>query len=80
MKRCIKCAVAINPDRLAILPHTTTCAACSDTPAYKGMMSYGHKTGGAVQPMLPDTYRNMRRYTSRRGKRSNMGTFFSSQK
>jgi hypothetical protein len=44
------------------------------------MMNYGHKTGGAVQPMLPDTFQAMRRYTSRRGKRSNMGSFFSSQK
>lgn len=39
-------------------------------------MSYGHKTGGAVQPMAPDTFAAMRKYTSRKGKRSNMGTFF----
>ena len=78
--KCSTCGVRIPDERLALVPGTNKCVQHSTTPAYKGMMSYGHKTGGAVQPMLPDTYRNMRRYTSRRGKRSNMGTFFSSQK
>lgn len=72
---CIKCGVRIPPERLAAV-RTDKCVRCSDTQAYKGMSSYSHKTGGAVQPMSPDTFRAMRRYTSRKGKRSNLGSFF----
>jgi hypothetical protein len=72
---CIKCGVCIPAERLALL-NTNRCVKCSDTQPYKGMIHYGHKTGGAVQPMSPDTFRDMRRYTNRKGKRSNMGSFF----
>jgi RNA polymerase-binding transcription factor DksA len=72
---CIKCGVRIPAERLALV-NTDRCVKCSDTQAYKGMLSFSHKTGGAVQPMQPDTYRAMKNYTSRRGKRSNLGSFF----
>jgi hypothetical protein len=72
---CTRCGKRIPPERLALV-NTTHCVACSDTPAYKGMLSFSHKTGGSVQPMRPETYNNMKRYTSRKGKRSNLGSFF----
>lgn len=72
---CNKCGARIPPERLAIVK-TDRCVRCSDVRAYKGMTSYSHKTGGAVQPMQEDTYRKMKRYTDRRGKRSNLGSFF----
>ena len=72
---CIKCGKRIPPERLALL-NTDRCVNCSDIPAYKGMTSYSHKTGGSVQHMQPDTYRQMRRYTDRHGKKSNLGRFF----
>ena len=72
---CTKCGIRIPAERLAAV-RTDKCVNCSDVQPYKGMIHYGHKTGGAVQPMSPDTYREMRRYTDRSGKRSNMGSFF----
>lgn len=72
---CITCGKRIPPERLALVT-TDKCVACSDTPAYKGMTSYSHKTGGSVQPMRPEVFNDMKRYTSRKGKRSNLGSFF----
>lgn len=73
---CIHCGVRIPDARLKLIPDTRTCVEHSTAQAYKGMLNFGHKTGGAVMPMRPETFRAMRRYTSRRGKRSNMGSFF----
>jgi len=72
---CIKCGKRIPSERLALL-NTDHCVNCSDTQPYKGMLSFSHKTGGSVQPMQPETYRTMKNYTSRRGKKSNLGSFF----
>lgn len=73
---CITCGAGIPAERLRLLPQTRKCVRCSDAQPYKGMVHYGHKTGGSVQPMMPDTFAAMRKYTSRKGKRSNMGSFF----
>lgn len=72
---CATCHQPIPAARLAAIK-INKCVNCSDVQPYKGMIHYGHKTGGAVQPMSPDTFKDMRRYTNRKGKRSNMGSFF----
>ena len=47
---CELCGEPIHPDRLEILPTTTSCINCSDlvTDPIVGFMIYAHKTAGEV--------------------------------
>lgn len=48
--KCELCGDPIHPDRLEILPTTTSCINCSDkvTDPIVGFMIYAHKTAGEV--------------------------------
>jgi hypothetical protein len=45
---CSSCGNEIPPERLEVLPHTKTCAACSTEQRRVGFLVYGHKTAGEV--------------------------------
>ena len=46
--KCGSCGAAIPAARLRALPGATTCVRCSDAEPRRGLMDYGHKTGGVV--------------------------------
>ena len=46
--KCIHCGCIIPPERLEVLPHTTTCVNCSTEQKNVAFMVYPHKTGGDV--------------------------------
>lgn len=48
MSCCEVCGEEIHPERLEVLPDTTTCTVHSRAVATKGFMVYPHKTGGEV--------------------------------
>lgn len=48
MSCCEVCGESIHPERLEVLPDTTTCAEHSRAVATQGFMVYPHKTGGEV--------------------------------
>lgn len=52
-RHCVTCQVAIDPERLEVLPHTTTCCKCSTEPKRLAFMTYEHKTAGYVQFIDP---------------------------
>lgn len=56
---CIKCARAIEVDRLAVLPDTTYCAGCArmiNPQRVKGAMTWEHKTAPVICVMSADHY------------------------
>jgi len=50
---CSVCQIEIDPERLEVLPHTTTCVSCSTEPKRLAFMVYDHKTAGYVQFVDP---------------------------
>lgn len=44
------------------------CIKCQPQWTYKGALNFGHKTGGAVQPLHPDAYAVHKRVTARKAK------------
>lgn len=54
--KCEACNNLIPEERLAALPGTRRCVACSDTRRVKGRVVYDHKTAGAVEVLSPETF------------------------
>ncbi len=74
MPLCLSCYKSIPPERKAL--GFDKCAPCTGERRKLGALSFDHKTGGSVQALSPETYAQRKRYSSRRGKRSNLGSFF----
>lgn len=53
MRRCKTCHALIVPARVAALPATTTCVACSSEQPVKGYMTWEHKTAPVFQVVTP---------------------------
>lgn len=45
---CLTCGVAIDPERLEVLPDTRYCTSHSKAVASLVLMDYAHKTAGAI--------------------------------
>lgn len=74
MPICLSCYRTIPPERKSL--GFDKCARCTSARALKGALSFDHKTGGSIQPLSPEAYAARKRYSARRGKRSNLGSFF----
>jgi len=76
---CRTCDNTIEAERLEILPNTLFCAACANkhniVKPRKGVMCYGHKTGGEIQIMSADLYEREKQYYVPNGARSVMKNF-----
>lgn len=64
---CVTCYSVIELERLDVLPHTQVCSACAQKgimqkPKVKGNMCFDHKTGGTIQVLTPDEFRQHRKY------------------
>lgn len=53
MPRKCRCGAVISAARLAALPHTRTCTACSAEEPVKGFMTWEHKTAPVFQVVTP---------------------------
>jgi hypothetical protein len=60
MKNCIVCSIPIPPERIEVLPTTTTCVKCSTTKAVVGFMIYNHKTAGTLVTIPPEESETLR--------------------
>lgn len=69
----------IEEERLEILPHTLVCASCAREHNFvkprKGIMVFGHKTGGELQTMTADFYNKNKKYWIPQGARSCVKNF-----
>jgi hypothetical protein len=62
---CVTCTLAIEPERLEILPTTKVCSHCaqhSKQSRPKGVMVFGHKTGGYIQVISEESHKEWKRY------------------
>jgi hypothetical protein len=64
--RCLRCLRAIDPARKAL--GLDRCIACQPQWRYKGALNFGHKTGGAIQPVHPTIFANFKRVSKRAAK------------
>jgi len=64
--RCLRCFKLMPNERKQL--GIDRCLACQPQWQYKGALNFGHKTGGAIQPMHPDVYANHRKVTKRAAK------------
>jgi hypothetical protein len=71
--RCLRCLCLIDPERKAL--GFDRCIKCAPQWSYKGALNFGHKTGGAIQPMHPDAFRVHKRVTARKAKGTNGAAF-----
>jgi len=76
---CRLCTNIIEPERLNVLPNTVMCAACANkhnvVKPRKGVMVYGHKTGGEIQIMSASLYEETKKYYVPNGARSAVKNF-----
>ena len=64
---CITCSLSIESERLEVLPETRVCSCCArqgihQKPKAKGVMVFGHKTGGYIQVIDEETHKDWQRY------------------
>jgi hypothetical protein len=64
---CVRCSLSIEPERLEVLPDTLVCSACARNGAQqksrpKGILNFSHKTGGVIQILSEDAFKERRRY------------------
>ena len=71
--RCLRCLQVIDLDRKSL--GFDRCIKCAPQWTYKGALNFGHKTGGAIQPMHPDAFRVHKRVTARSAKGTNGRSF-----
>ena len=71
--RCLRCLQLIDIDRKAL--GFDRCIKCAPQWSYKGALNFGHKTGGAIQPMHPDVFKVHKRVTARSAKSTNGRSF-----
>ena len=64
--KCSSCNFDIEPARLETLPDTCVCSSCARNGkgqvAMKGVMVFGHKTGGSIQVISPEAFKDWRKY------------------
>jgi len=61
MRKCEKCSTEISIHRLEILPHATTCVACSSEAKRVGFMDWYHKTAPELVVVSADNKEDLRR-------------------
>ena len=64
---CVCCSLAIEPERLEALPSTLVCSHCArqgaqQKPRPRGVINFDHKTGGYIQILSEDAFKDRRRY------------------
>ncbi len=64
---CLSCSSAIEPARLSVLPDTQVCSVCAhrghqQAPKVKGVMVFGHKTGGYIQVISEESHKDWKKY------------------
>lgn len=64
---CASCSHTIEPQRLEILPDTLVCSCCArqgmnQKPNVKGVMVFGHKTGGYIQVISEESHKDWKKY------------------
>jgi hypothetical protein len=76
---CRVCNNNIEPERLEVLPSTVFCSPCAHkhnvVKPRRGVMIYGHKTGGELQIMSADLYEREKKYYEPIGARSAVKNF-----
>lgn len=76
---CRICNNAIEIERLEVLPNTVCCSSCAHKhniiKPRRGVMIYGHKTGGELQIMSADLYEREKKYYEPIGARSAVKNF-----
>ena len=68
MRYCFRCKSSIPAERLAVLPETQTCVACSGVQQYVGAMVFDHKTAPRlvyVRPENKEAVRQLARFATR---------------
>lgn len=71
--RCLRCLVPIDAERKAL--GFSRCVKCQPQWTYKGALNFGHKTGGAIQPLHPDAFKVFKRVSMRKGKQTHGASF-----
>ena len=61
MRQCRTCGVGIPASRLAAIPDTEVCVACSEVKVYVGFMSWEHKTAPEIVFVRGGDRENLRR-------------------
>jgi hypothetical protein len=64
---CVTCTLPIEQERLEILPETRVCSCCAQQGASqksrpKGVMVFGHKTGGYIQIISEESHKEWKKY------------------
>lgn len=64
---CATCTLPIEAERLEVLPSTLVCSHCARQGAQqksrpKGIINYDHKTGGYIQILSEEAFKDRRRY------------------
>ena len=76
---CRICNNNIEAERLEILPTTVACAGCANKhnlgAPRMGRMIFDHKTGGTLQIMSAESFKNTREYYEPNGARSVIKNF-----
>lgn len=79
---CSNCSQPIEQERQRILPKTRVCSHCAHKlnliKPNKGVMIYGHKTGGEIQIMSANSYEEQKAYYIPNGARSCVKNFLRS--
>ena len=62
---CVNCILPIELERLEILPTTRVCSSCARNAKQvrpRGVMTFDHKTGGTIQIISEDAFKDFRKY------------------
>jgi len=62
---CVTCTFPIELERLEILPTTRVCSSCAHSMKQvrpKGIMTFDHKTGGTIQIISDESFKDFRKY------------------
>lgn len=65
---CIHCGNPIPEARMKALPYTETCVNCSDAKKVRGFTVVEHKTGNWVQIVEEETFKELARLDSSKGR------------
>lgn len=64
---CASCELPIEFERLEVLPQTLVCSACAragmnQKSKPRGVMVFGHKTGGYIQVISEEAHKDWKKY------------------
>lgn len=64
---CVSCTFQIEIERLEVLPDTLVCSSCAregigQKSRPKGILNFSHKTGGVIQILSEEAFKDRRRY------------------